>query len=321
MNEPIKLINSFTWFRGQPHQEAAIRWLDQKLPDELREEFGRRFRQKSPARSMAQPSIVQLEMSWTGKFDERGFRIFRLTLTNNGRAVDAIDVLSGDLPSQSKDFIRSERDFSGSGRCLPEGVYSIGHVEDSQLIISAPSWPSPADGIGRYWISLEVLPQYKANNRSAFGIHADFNASFAPGSIGCVCPLDANGLKTILKWMSAKARPVQLVCDLKTGFLKERGYRSPAAIVKQVEEQPRVEEKPDVEIEFDRQQKLTSDLEHQLAQRFSVDASTVEMLLEILSKRVHTSPNSFEFDGRDVESFENGTATDRVFSNAEQGVF
>ena len=317
MSEPIKLINSFTWFRGQAHQEAAIQWLDQNLPDELREEFGRKFRQKPVEMKLTQPSIVQLEMSWTGKTDPRGFRIFRLTLTNNGRAVDAIDVLSGNSLTQTENFIRPEQDYSGSGRCLPEGVYSVGHVEDSQLLPAAPSW---GEGIGRYWMSLEVLPRYASNNRSAFGIHADDNASYSPGSSGCVCPLDTKDLKTILKWMSAKARPVQLVCDLKTGFLEECGYQPPSAIVQKIAAQTKVENKPKNEIQTNRQEEAVTDLEHQLAQRFGVDVSTIEMLLEALSQRLHFTPSSSEGRRQAVEPSENGTAANPIFSDAEQGV-
>ncbi len=319
MSEPIKLINSFTWYRGQPHQETAIQWLDRNLRDDIREEFGRRFRQKPPERSL--PSIVQLEMNWTNRLDRRGFRIFRLALTNTGKEVDAIEVLSGDLPSQSSNFIRPEKDFSGSGRCLPEGVYSIGHLEDSQLIRSTPAWDNP--GIGRYWISLEVLPQYKVNNRGAFGIHADANASYAPGSIGCVCPLDANGLKKILNWMSAKARPVQLVCDLKTGFLKEHGYRPPSAIAPPVARPQPVENQTEEGFDLNGLAEVTSDLERQLAHQFGVDPSTIEMLIEVVSKRLHSSSISSEFTGREIEFFENGTATDAsayIFLDAEQGV-
>ena len=223
MSTLIKLLDAYTWYKGQPHQEDAIQWLDSQLSDRDRLEFSRLFRQK-PANipKQSKPPIVQLEFSWTGNYHTSGFRIFQLTLTNNGNVIDKVAVLSGDLSSQRESFIRPEDDWSGSLRCLPEGVYSLGRIEDSKLMRASESWGA---GVGRYWIGLEILPQYQANNRSAFGIHADANAAYSPGSAGCICPFDNSGLERILSWMRAQTRPMQLVCDLKTGFLDDRGYQ------------------------------------------------------------------------------------------------
>ena len=78
----------------------------------------------------------------------------------------------------------------------------------------------------RYWIGLEVLSQYKVNDRRTFGIHANANAYYKPGSAGSICPYKSSDMEKILQWMNGKDRPTQLVCDLNTGFLKEKSLLS-----------------------------------------------------------------------------------------------
>ena len=282
MKEPIQLLNSFTWFRGHETQKEAIEWLESRLTQEQREEFGRRYRNQAVAMATrsATPPHIQLELNWTGQYDSRGFRIFQLALSNAGEIVDSISVLSGAGYTQQESFIRPENDWSGSGRCLPEGIYAIGPVEDSQLIRSTTSW---GEGLGRYWMSLDILPQYQANNRSAFGIHADANAAYSPGSAGCVCPLEPDGLQRILGWMNAKARPIQLVSNLETGFLQERGYQPPIAVTP-VKPEPIVEMKPETTVD------VYSKADHnnleakqlQAAELLGIDPRALEAILTII---------------------------------------
>ncbi len=232
MSEPIKLLDAYRWFRGQSHQVDAVKWLDDNLPSDLRDEFGRQFRTQK-----ADPSttdLVQLELSWPAKrpYHTSGFRIFRLALVKEGKVLDKIPVLSGDLSTQKELFVRPEKDNGGSLRCLPEGIYSIARIQETSLMraVSSESFSDSEDensvGFERYWIGLEILPQYKVNNRGSFGIHAHANAYYKPGSAGSICPFNSSDMQKIVRWMEIKDRPTQLVCDLGTGFLKERSLLS-----------------------------------------------------------------------------------------------
>jgi hypothetical protein len=140
-------------------------------------------------------------------------------LVNGDRIVDQMSVLSGAGVTQDEGFVRPEDDYSGSLRCLPEGIYDLGAVEDSRSE-GLESW---GEGLGRWAIALNVIPSHAVNNRSAFYIHDDANRSYAKGSAGCICPFRLEDMNRIVAWMSAQAAPKQLVCDLGTGFLGKKG--------------------------------------------------------------------------------------------------
>ena len=285
MNDPIQLLNSFTWFRGHSTQKEAIVWLESRLTPEQRQEFGHRYRHQpqSMAKINTAPPHIQLELNWTGQYNAQGFRIFQLALNNSGQIVDSISVLSGAGYTQQDPFIRPEEDWSGSGRCLPEGIYAIGPVEDSQLIRSTASW---GEGLGQYWMSLDILPQYQANNRSAFGIHADANASYSPGSAGCICPLESDGIQRILSWMNAKARPIQLVSNLETGFLQERGYHSPVVITP-IKPELTVDIKPEPDLKT---QTTLDPNQLEAAKLLGIEPMALEAILTIIqTSRLNTS--------------------------------
>lgn len=144
-----------------------------------------------------------------------GFRVFSLDLYNDeGKKADSVAVLSGAASTQYSPFVRPERDYSGSNRCLPEGVYKLGPLEDAG---ANASW---GEGLGRWWVSVDAV--YPVNSRSAFGIHDDANRAYSMGSAGCVCPWNSDGLARIVGWFKQQARPAELVCDLGTGWLAER---------------------------------------------------------------------------------------------------
>jgi hypothetical protein len=223
----IRLPDCFAWWKALPQQQDAVKWLDAQLSDEQRAEFGRRFRAnpEAIANIKAQVAIasVYLKLTWTGSYDQTGFRVFRLALVNDEVMVDQIPVLSGAGVTQDEDFVRPEDDYSGSLRCLPEGIYDLGAVEDSRSE-GLESW---GEGLGRWAIALNVIPDHAVNNRSAFYIHDDANRSYAKGSAGCICPFKVEDMNRIMGWMSAYTKPKQLVCDLKTGFLgKYKGGES-----------------------------------------------------------------------------------------------
>lgn len=143
----------------------------------------------------------------------QGFRVFNLEFySTEGKKVDSLPVLSGSASTQYSDMVAPEKDYSGSGRCLPEGVYSLGELED---IGTGRSW---GEGIGRYWVSVDATNP--VNSRGNFGIHDDANRSYSMGSLGCVCPFSSEGYDRIVGWMTQKSRPQYLICNLGTGFLE-----------------------------------------------------------------------------------------------------
>ncbi|AFY60341.1 glycoside hydrolase family 104 protein [Synechococcus sp. PCC 6312] len=154
-------------------------------------------------------------------------RVFALDLVNNGKRVDQVPVFSG--APRAQELVDPRQDYSGSLRPIPEGIYKIGQPEEHPQGDWGP-------GIGRLWIPLEVLPEYRVNNRGDFGIHLDSNFATSPGSAGCPVAQKMPTLQTILGWLFAKARPKWLVVDHGQGLLKARGYqylnfaRNPAGV-------------------------------------------------------------------------------------------
>jgi len=161
---------------------------------------------------------VELIMTPSGRRDRWGFRQFDLTLSNNGKAVDRLTVISGGGATQYERFCLPTNDWSGSMRPVPEGIYRIGPVERGW-------WGS---AIGEIWIGIEPTKESQVHNRSAIGIHADYNRNVPgyEGSAGCVCTYDQSGIERIASWCEAKARPERLIVDYGLGFLASIGYKA-----------------------------------------------------------------------------------------------
>lgn len=151
----------------------------------------------------------------TSKRDQFGLIEFEATLTNNGKPVDRVILGSGARGAQ--ELIDPRRDYPGSLRPIPEGVYRIGKVEHN------PSGWGP--GLGNYWVDL--IPVKPANRRSAFGIHLDSNRVGSPGSAGCPVAATPDRLDRILKWIEATNRPGLFYVDYGKGYLKEIGMLPP----------------------------------------------------------------------------------------------
>lgn len=217
---PIKLQETYKYWRGYPHQLDAVNWLDKNLTPEQRAEFEKRFRAApvTPPTLQVTPvkASVWLYLMPTGDY-VNGFRKLRLQLRSGAKVVDTVACISGADYRQDEPFVHPNRDWSGSDRPIPENVYALGPLEDSLVDRGTYSW---GEGLGQYWV--ELTPKHHPNNRSAIGIHEDANASYSPGSAGCVCPL-GNGILRVAKWMQAAARPKELIVDWSTGYLKEKG--------------------------------------------------------------------------------------------------
>jgi hypothetical protein len=207
-------------YKKLPHQLAAFKWLDAELTDDQREMFARLYRTDPVTPPAAKDGFIELRFTPTGSFTGAGLRRFNLHLTNNGTPVDGIVAYSGQPGDVQRNLVHPTKDSSGSMRPIPEGVYSIGKIETAPT-----SW---GDGLGKYWIAIEVLPAFRANNRGDFGFHIDANAVYKPGSAGCiVTPVEDNFMR-LLGWLRADSPPVHLVVDYDLGFLKSRGYTGKA---------------------------------------------------------------------------------------------
>jgi len=85
----------------------------------------------------------------------------------------------------------ANEDWSGSKRPCPEGVYRV----------NGPFYGNWGEGIGKVCFTLE--PVVRVNNRTHLLIHADDNRRYAPGSLGCVCPLTGKDMKLVTDWTIA----------------------------------------------------------------------------------------------------------------------
>lgn len=165
--------------------------------------------------------MIELIMKPTGKRDRWDFRQFDLALTNNGKAVDRVTVISGGGAAQYERFVYPTKDYSGSFRPVPEGIYLIGKPEHGW-------W---GEAIGEIWIGLEAIKSSKVNDRENIGMHCDYNRRIPGymGSAGCVCTYDNAGIERIAQWCEAQHPPEHLVVDYGLGFLASIGYQYLAA--------------------------------------------------------------------------------------------
>lgn len=158
---------------------------------------------------------VYLKLTWPGDY-RSGFKCLQLDLMNKNQRVDRVTALSGFANVQYENFIQPKFDESGSGRPIPEGIYRIGRPE-----YNPESWGS---GLGYWWSDLIALPEFRLNNRGAFGIHDDFNRAYAKGSAGCVVTYTSEDFARVVKWLNMRARPTELVVDWKLGVLALQGH-------------------------------------------------------------------------------------------------
>jgi hypothetical protein len=166
-------------------------------------------------------SKAYLKLTRTHRRNVEGLEWLDLALMNGATAVDRVQVYSGQAYAQ--EFCNPGSDFSGSMRPIPEGVYQIGVME-----YAPGTW---GDGLGARYAALDVLPQYRANNRAAIGLHLDANKAYSPGSAGCVVTATEKVLDRVVSWLDQKSQPDRLVVDYELGFLVSRGYAEPWSLV------------------------------------------------------------------------------------------
>lgn len=153
--------------------------------------------------------------TFTGKYDQFGFKCFLLEFINNGKAVDRLHVISGSPSAQRRQLPHPKDDYSKSGNPLPEGIYKVGEIIQMS---------NPEKGVGLIKIPLDVLSDFRINNRSEFLIHEDFlrSCGAALGSMGCIVTYTKMDMDRIVSWCSQKARPQVLIADYGKGLLKAK---------------------------------------------------------------------------------------------------
>lgn len=152
--------------------------------------------------------------TWTGTYDQYGFKVFLLQFVNGNKVVDQLRVISGSPAAQKRELPKPEDDFPGSGNPIPEGIYKIGPI----IRMSAPE-----KGVGYTKIPVDVLSDFRVNKRSEILLHDDFNKIQAKGSMGCIVTYSDADMKRIASWCNQKSCPGALVVDYNKGLLNKRG--------------------------------------------------------------------------------------------------
>ncbi len=146
-------------------------------------------------------------------FDQHGFKVFLLQFINGSKVVDQLHVISGSPAAQGRELLHPKDDFSKSGNPLPEGIYKVGEVIKMRVL---------EKGVGYVKIPLDVLPDFRVNNRSEFLLHDDPNRMIARGSLGCIVTYTKADMERIISWCEQKARPTILVANYNKGLLASK---------------------------------------------------------------------------------------------------
>jgi hypothetical protein len=211
----IKILDAFKYYKGLVGQQEAANYLESLLSKEQRINFQTLYRKQTEPKSVVKADPY-LYVKWSGKYDEFGLKIFGLYFMNGNTVVDKVAICSGQ--SYAQDPVWPLDDYSGSGRPLPEGLYTLGTIDDLGYD------PGAYDGLGQYVVPLNPTAPIK---RSALLIHADRNRATAPGSMGCITTYDTTNMYKIIGWLRQKSEPKTLVMNHGLGFLKQEGINVP----------------------------------------------------------------------------------------------
>jgi len=144
---------------------------------------------------------LRLTRGTPGQVGPEGVEPLRLALWVDGKESDKVTAYSGAPGAQTFRTLVNER--RGVLEPIPEGTYrEVGPLE----------W---AGGVGNYqaqWSSSLGPVVAQLYGERAIMLHLDANRSYAPGSAGCVCPIDLPGLKKVVSWW-AEGVPEYLEVD------------------------------------------------------------------------------------------------------------
>lgn len=154
-----------------------------------------------------------LRVAPTGKRQANGLAILEVSLMDGANKKDSVPAVSGQPGRQA--FRLPSNSAARSLEPLPEGVWDLGLPKPDPInskrtkidkIVEFASgvtndftvdWPDDNDGLGPIYIEMTCRSK---TSRSAIGFHCDNNASFAPGTVGCIGILRDPGYKTLRKF-------------------------------------------------------------------------------------------------------------------------
>lgn len=144
---------------------------------------------------------VRVTRGTPGKVNSEGLEPLRMALWDKGKEVEHVLAYSGAPGAQAFRTLANER--RGVLEPCPEGTYrEIGGLE----------WAGGAGNYQAAWSSSLGPVVIQIYGERAIMLHLDANRSYAPGSAGCLCPVDLAGLKKVVSWW-AERQPDWLECD------------------------------------------------------------------------------------------------------------
>lgn len=128
-----------------------------------------------------------------GKVNAEGLEPIRLGLWQDGKEVDHVTCYTGAPGCQN--FRTLANEVRGQNEPIPEGRYTN---------LGEPEWAGRRGDWETYWspaLGPVVVRLYGAR---AIELHLDANRFHgAPGSAGCLCPIDLPGIKKAIGWFEA----------------------------------------------------------------------------------------------------------------------
>jgi hypothetical protein len=203
---PITFEQLFRFYRGLPHQMAAILMLEEDIKRNGYEVAMRRDREwfkvwiqdGKIADESGRKIPPYLLLTRTKQRDSRGLDLLRLQRFKDGVPMGELLVVSGAPGRQS--FRKGAASVAGSLEPLPEGLWAV----DDIAWAGGPnnynaSW---GEGLGPASILLQYLKP-GLTPRSAIAIHYDANHGYSPGTAGCIGMRSIADLKALIGWLRA----------------------------------------------------------------------------------------------------------------------
>lgn len=145
---------------------------------------------------------VRVTRGTPGQVNGEGLEPLRMALWVDGKEADHVLAYSGAPGAQTFRTLANER--RGVLEPCPEGIYrEIGGLE----------WAGGAGNYQASWSPSLGPVVVQIYGERAIMLHLDANRSYAPGSAGCLCPVDLAGLKKVVGWWQLGSRPEWVECD------------------------------------------------------------------------------------------------------------
>lgn len=152
---------------------------------------------------------LRLTRGTPGQVNGEGVEPLRLALWDGGKEVDHLTAYSGAPGAQN--FRTLAQELRGVLEPIPEGTYKqLGDLE----------WAGGVGNYSKYWSAALGPVVATLYGDRAILLHLDANRSYSPGSAGCVCPIDMEGLQKAVGWWRAGV-PAYLEVDWGLGTVKK----------------------------------------------------------------------------------------------------